>query len=193
MELEQILRDEHYIKYANTFYKVQGDGILIVIRFEKEHAIKIPMLFLGLNSMFSKFDDNIKSPRSLPTQYPVFSFIDKSVGPVFSADCSVVTGWYYPGKEEQTEIFRDNCLPETRNLATQNDLIDLIVRMEKRVYHMELINNFDKIAPYLSSNQYQGALIVINAIINQNVKALMEIQAYLLDNYHNNKKLLRIP
>ena len=168
IELAQIMLDENYKKHGNTFFKVQGDGILVVVKFEKEHHIPIPVLSIDLRSIYSKIEDWIKSPRNLFGRYMVLSFIGKTPGGVFNDDYSAVTEWYYPSKEEQTEIFRDNCLPEIRRLKTQDDLVDMINRMEIMEFKSTLNNNPDKIASYLFCNKYQEALAVVNGIIAQN-------------------------
>ena len=178
----RMLMQCQYNKNGSTYYKVQGDGVIVVIRFEYERVFRGKILKLGLHSMFTAFHTGEKSPRTLVTDFPISAYTGRRLVELVlvpSQTSDTIIGMHCPDECEQIDILREKALPRIERIRTQNELVKEIINLERVEYRIELTNIFGKVAPYLVQRKYAEARQVLHAIIMQHKNGMNERQQRL--------------
>lgn len=168
--IAQLLCNNGFKRRGLAFFRVYGDGIFQVVKYESERTVKGKMLRIGLNSMYSEMLPQWFTSSYCVTQYELAWLI----GERFTADIGVFSGGFalqaYP-LEKQLEILEQYGIQFLNSMETQQQLVEAMCQMDSCRGANIRWNDFTKFAPYLASNNFQMAEKVIDAILDQHASA----------------------
>lgn len=164
--IAQLLCNNGFKRRGLAFFRVYGDGIFQVVKYESERTVKGKILRIGLNSMYGEMLPQwFTSPYCL-ARYELAGLIGKRI----AADIGVFSGGFalqaYP-LEKQLEILEQYGIKFLNSMETQQQLVEAMCQMESYCYGNINWVDSTKFAPYLASNNLQMAEKVIDAILDQ--------------------------
>ena len=171
-ELRRIAKEHGFTPRRNAYFKVVGDGILQLLKFEYEFRCESHYLRVGLYSMYDGFfKEHQFTPGGCVPQFFVGNFAGHSERNCFS--------WNWPTSypitiitpEEQLSLLQENALPELEGMKTQNDLLNIMTRLYFIEDKQLRTNNYKLFWPYLLSGNYEAAEKTIESILDQHYNA----------------------
>jgi hypothetical protein len=150
---QHILNDASFVKRGAAYFRVHGEGILQVIKYEKDHAGK--NLNIGLFSMYSELMPQWFTSAGCIPRYSIFDLVDHRA----LNSCS------------DTEFLITTALPWLESIDTHRKMLDGLFLLETNNGGNTLWNDELKIAPYLMCRDYLSAEKVISAILDNHRNA----------------------
>lgn len=155
-----------FTQRGDAFFRVKGDGVLQVLKFEYERNLCGFCLNVGLFSMYGELRQSWFTSSGCIPRYPVASFVGKSAfGVIFLDSTSVSFDMFSP--DSQIQILKDSVLPILDNTQDQEQLVSLISQLDVARWHTVRWNDFEKFAPYLKTGELESAEKVIKRILSQ--------------------------
>lgn len=168
-EINKILNPHSFVKKGKAFFRVTGDGILQVVKLEREktiggysHAIRF-----GLFSMYGfLYPAWLSSAGSIP-QYNAVNFIDKRDIDIVYQNNGIYS-FSTISVPEQIEILRTYTVPFLNNVNTQNALINALQKFDTISYTEDFIEmDMHLFAPYLYIGQIDRAKALVEKYLWQ--------------------------
>jgi len=146
-----------FIRKGRAFFRVQGDGVIQVAKYEYEPHGNVPyILSIGLMSMYSQLEPQWFTSMGCIPRYGV-----ARLKGLRDTDTTI----------NQESILLQEGLPWLNEMLTQKQLLDGMIFMETSWGgHMNWIDTL-KIAPFLAVEDYASAEGVITAILQQHQSA----------------------
>lgn len=158
-ELYSIIKDNGFTKNGSAFFRVIGDNILQIIKYEKERVYKNKILSIGLHSLYTSMDENMFTSCGCIARYSLKDLYMKNINPEMSY-------------EEVNKVFVEKGLPELDAIVTSEILYNKMCLCDENRHGAIVYNDSHKLSPCLKARMYDEALIIIDAIISQHGSAL---------------------
>lgn len=176
--MRQVAKEHGFTPRGNAFFRVIGDGVFQILKFEFERGFSHYTLGVGLQSMFSELKPQSFTSSGCILRYYVVNFIGKS--------CSVITNeenglWSFNvvSPEEQVDILNSRVFPQLDEMQTQQELVNSMCQLDIIRFGSVIWNDIQKLAPYLQIGDLKNAEKVVQAIRNQYIDSLEKKRSYL--------------
>ena len=166
--LSEKLKIFGFTRKGKAFFRVQGDGILQVIKFEYERVMDDYDLSIGLFSLYGELLKRWFTSSGCIPRYSIVNLINERT-PVISKEINGMVYDYVISPKKQIEILIEKGIPWLNEMQTQEDLIEGIWRFD------DGWNDSLKIAPFLMTNQEKKAIRVISSILQQHLPVIYQI------------------
>ena len=155
-QLKKLAKSHGFITKRNSCFRIKGDGILQILKFEYEPWLSQYELRIGLYSLYSFLQPHWLTPSGCILRYPVMActqmYQDVSYSP-----------------EQQLHALQEFGFAWLDAMHTQSDLVDAMCEIEIRIHgKIQWIDSF-KLAPYLSSGNYHAAERILSSILQQHL------------------------
>lgn len=162
IELADICLANAFIKRGKAFFRVHGDGVFQTVKFEYERVFEHHQLRIGIQSMYSNLEPQHFTSGGCIPHYYVFAPTGKhdAVNHTISEDGMMHVTIDSP--DQQIAFLRTSCMSWLESITTQEILAETLYTLEPTRW-----NNWERIAPYLACQNYDGAEHVISAILHQ--------------------------
>ena len=160
-----MLKANGFAKRGSAFFRVHGDGVVQVLRYEWESDGFY--LYMGLYSMYGELQKQWFTSWGCIPRYEVLLLDGKRFLP---------DRWERKGLDTnrmQAELLREKGLPFLDGIQTQKELAEAIFSLDGRW------NDSMKLAPLLVSGDYENAAQVLKVIIAQHETVRAHKQADL--------------
>lgn len=164
-ELARVCQQHGFTKRGKAFFRVHGDGVLQVIKFEYERCGELYLLYIGLFSMYGELEPQWFTSSGCIPRYCV-TLLQNVRDVLRSKEVFGITYYDPVSPEEQLEILIEKGFPWLDSIDTQEKLLDGICYLES-VENSVRWNDFEKVAPCLSTNQFDKAELVVCSILQQ--------------------------
>ena len=173
-ELCEICKQSGFHRRGHTFFRVQGDGVLLVLQYERKlRPFYSERLWFGFFSMYDEllpqwFTSQGAIPR-YDTRYLTKSRAEREPSPL----PTVIDLTAGDSLEDWIEFhldlseFRDMILPYLSSIQTQLQLCEAICFADIQESGSICWNYFPKAAPYAAAGDWDSAAKVIRAILRQ--------------------------
>lgn len=159
-----LAEENAFKKRGSAFFRVWGDGVLQIIKFEYQNCFSHHSLNIGIQSMYGELLPQWFTSSGCIPRYCVLNLIGKKTAVEIVNNTLVFTT-----PEQQIEVLRKKGIPWLNSITTQ-------ARLSEGIRHLDgdrmWWNDSQKIAPYLASGNTNMAEQVIKSIIQQNESAL---------------------
>ena len=167
-KLSEICKANSFKRRGNAHFRVVGDGVLQIVKFEYEGVFSHYNLNFGLFSMYSKLAEQHFTSSGCIPQYYVFAL----QGRKDAVKLNGINSYYslqIDSPEQQVQYFQDTVLGWLDTIDTQQKLIDAVCYIEKQIYSdIDWLDSF-KIETFLCAQMYDRADYVINSILHQHL------------------------
>lgn len=165
MRLVEALIKNNFIKKGQSFFRIQGDGIIQVLKNEYEPNGDLPyILSIGLMSMYSELESQWFTSAGCIPRYEAINLLGLK-------DTTLAT--------DQEEILLQEGLPWLNKMVTQKQLVDgmcyLDIALAGKIYWLDDL----KIAPLLVVGDKVSAEQIVTRILQQHQSATESRRAYL--------------
>ena len=170
--IADILLPHNFKKRGKAFFRVHGDGILQVVKAEKERTVRGPLLRLGFHSLYSKWNPLWITSRGCIPSYEIANLIGNHFS-LRERDPSLPEGWMDAHMleaiplTEQIEILAQHGVSILNAMITQQQLLDTMFALEVTQFGSVRWNDEKKIAPALACGNREIAERAIQAILDQ--------------------------
>lgn len=168
LALSELCHAHSFAHRGRTYFRIIGDGVLQVIKFEYERCFEHYSLDLGLISMYSECEQEDFTASSCIPRYCVSVFINQSTA-VSSKINNGIYSYQVMSPQDQIEILSEKGFPWLDTINSSNMLLDALCMLDKGSEKTVRWNDSRKIAPYLLSNRYECADHVIASILRQHL------------------------
>ena len=174
--IADILLPHSFKKRGKAFFRVHGDGILQVVKVEKERTVRGPLLRLGFHSLYSEWNPLWVTSRGCIPGYEIANLIGKRFS-LRERDPSLPEGWMDMRMleaiplTEQIEILAEHGIPMLNIMTTQQQMLDTMLALETAKSGSVHWNDEKKIAPALACGNRKIAETAIQAILDQHEHA----------------------
>jgi hypothetical protein len=146
---------------GTAFFRVVGDGVLQVLKYEKEHMCIHPRIAVGFFSLYGKIDAQWVTSFGCIPRYELFKMFYNVPTSVFEMDI-----------DRQLELLELYGFEWLDSITDQEALVCAICALEQADVPSQIRWNDDlKYAPYLQTRQYYNAEKVLAAIVEQHYSA----------------------
>lgn len=156
------LISEGFKKRGNTYFRIIHNQVLQIIKLKKERVFDMHRICVGVFSMYSEMMEDYFTAKWCIPQFDVADFIGKETSYFVTLEDGCLE-LYIMSVEEQLSILKESVLPCLNLIRTQEDIIDLIQRIEKPY----VWNRSFKLSPFLATNDWLRAKMVVCAILEQ--------------------------
>lgn len=168
LALSKLCRAHSFVRRGNTYFRIMGDGILQVIRFQYERGFAHDSLDLGLISMYDECEQADFSARSSIPRYSVCILTGQQTA-VSLETHNGVTFFHVMSPEDQIEILKEKGFPWLNAIHSSHMLSEALCMLDKGRVKTVVWNDSRKIVPYLLSKRYECADHVIASILRQHL------------------------
>lgn len=165
--LAEAVEHHGFTQRGDAFFRVMGDGVLQVLKFEYERVFCNFCLRVGLFSMYGELRRSWFTSSGCIPRYPVVCFAGKSPFGVILSDAGTIS-LDVVSPNSQIQILKDSVFHILDNTQDQKQLVLLISQLDVARWHTIIWNDLEKFAPYLKSRDLVSAEIVIKRILSQN-------------------------
>lgn len=167
-ELKNLCVENGFHRRRNAYFRVIGDGVFQVIKFEYEPRSFCPYhLQIGLFSMYGALMEQWFTPGGCIPRYSVVLLIGER-NPCYMKNGNIAI----ISMEEQLQILKSKGFDFLNGITTQQQLADGICRLDTIRYEKILWNDPEKFEPFLCSGNLESAAKVIEAILRQHKLAV---------------------
>lgn len=151
-EIQTICQTACFAQKGKSFFRVWGDGVLQVIKYEYERKFRAYEILIGLFSMYDQLPQKRFTAGGCLAEYSVVNCYEQNDLPqAFAHDMAVQIG-----------MLRERVIPWLNTIDTQKKLITAIRTLDRRW------NDGLKIGPYLACGEGNHAKKVVKEILQQN-------------------------
>ena len=168
--LATALNNQKFKQRGAAFFRVYGDGVLQVLKFEKERTCLGLILRIGLDSMYGELEPQWFTSSGCMTRYDLVNIIGERN--------SVIRGEFSSGfalqaysLETQLELLECYGIPFLNSVGNQQQLAESLCYLESSWGGSVIWNDYQKFAPYLAANDLESAKKVLDAILAQHARA----------------------
>lgn len=140
-----------FTKRGKAYFRINGDGVLQVIKLQYERAFSEKILSVGLFSMYGRLEPEWFTSIGCITRYDILNCYDQT-------ERSLV---FAPAIDVQVDMLRRKALSWLDSIVTQKQLITAITKLD-RSWNDDL-----KFAPYLACGEINHAKKVVREILAQ--------------------------
>lgn len=177
---------EHgFTRRGAAFFRVVGDGVLQVLKYNYERMGPHYSLDIGLFSMYDNLRKEWFTSGGCIPRYTVMKLAgwpSTSRPDLFSADSpQIVTlppELWYATPEEQLDVLESKGFLYLNEITTQKQLAHAICELDEIPNRSILWNDSLKFVPFLHAGQKDNALRVIDAILKQHKDAVQSWREY---------------
>lgn len=162
---------------GEAFFRVVGDGILQVIKFEYERVDEDFNLSVGLFSMYGKLLKQWFTSLDCIPQYLAVNFVGKryirATGEIYDKETGVklVYDKEFISTDEQMDILMEKVIPRLNKMQTQEDLIEEMYCLDKIKFVGEIFwLDSLKLGAFIAAGQNDNAIRVISAHLYQRLR-----------------------
>ena len=167
-----------FFRRGKAYFRVVGDGVLQVLKFERESTRCVPCLSVGLFSMYGELQRQWFTSNGCIPRYNIVTLENHDSPQVMpSAKECTVYGTISP--DAQLDVLKKKGLPWLNSITTQVQLVSQICALDVLRYKKVIWNDLEKYAPYLYSGDRTSAIKVIEAILEQHRFAIERSRSYL--------------
>ena len=179
----QVCVDHGFTRRGKAFFRVLGDGVLQVLKFEYQPGFPgSHYLSMGLFSLYGELMKQWFTSGGCIPRYDIVQLIGLHSTTILHEKVGFVT-FKEISPEQQLDILIEKGFPWLDQIATQEQLAEAICEMDKRW------NDDLKYAPYLAIGDFGAAAKVIRAILAQHKSAIESnlkwMQGEQAKNYQN--------
>ena len=165
-ELCEICAANGFARKGKAFFRVIGDGVLQVLKFEKELHGDYYSLSFGMFSMYGELKKQWFSAKGCIPRYYIVNLVGLSTPSTF-----VPTEKEFYAKvdspREQLDILRTKGLPWLNGITTQKHLVEGLCYLDTIRHSAVRWNDCEKFAPFLYSGDLENAQKVVDSILEQ--------------------------
>ena len=176
--LQEAVSGHSFVKRGNAFFRVIGDGVLQILKFEYERCFEHHSLSIGLQSMYGEWmPQHFTSGGCIPC-HSVMNY----VGERTAVRTHIHGGIHYSeivSPAEQIHVLTEHCLPVLNEIRTQQQLLNHLLELDIIQGTHVIWNDGHKIAPSLACGDMDTAEHVVQAILDQHQDALLASKRYL--------------
>ena len=156
---ETIIKESHFFKRGSAYFRMQGEGILQVIKFEKSRT-GVSNLNIGLFSMYSELLPQWFTAQGCIPRYPIIDLISRNAvhQPILEKDRSC----YFAS---QIEILLSDGIPWLDAIDTHKKMLDALFMLELNRYGKVRWCDELKFSPLLICQDFPSAERVISSIL----------------------------
>lgn len=170
---------------GEAFFRVVGDGILQVIKFEYERVDEDFNLSVGLFSMYGKLLKQWFTSLDCIPQYLAVNFVGKryirDTGEIYDKETGVklVYDKEFISTDEQMDILMEKVIPRLNKMQTQEDLIEEMYCLDKIKFVGEIFwLDSLKLGAFIAAGQHDNAIRVISAYLYQRLGGIVETKGW---------------
>lgn len=149
---------------GKAFFRVLGDGVLQVLKYDKSRVPYNPILLLGLFSLYGELDPLWLTSVGCIPRYWLYHL----VYPFEPTTKFILSG---PEMKEQMTVLMERGFLWLDNITDQASLVNAICKLDISMRGGISWNDMEKFAPFLKSGNFTDAERVIQAHINQYLSA----------------------
>lgn len=149
---------------GTAFFRIIGDGVLQVLKYDKSRVPYNPILLVGLFSLYGEIDPFWLTSRGCIPRYWVYTLIC----PFEPTTKFILSG---PEMKEQMAVLTEQGFLWLDSITDQATLVDAICKLDISMRGSISWNDMEKFAPFLSCNNFTSAEKVIQAHIEQYLSA----------------------
>lgn len=161
--LNRIANDNGYISRGNAHFRIIGDGVFQVLKFEKGKSSVDFEINLALHSMYSFLEPQWFTARSCLAKYPLMRKMHTSWRPAFGGTTS-----RWECCEQEIDSLQEFIIKELNHVLQQEQLITMMCNLENIQFGHVIWNDLQRFAPYLYIGDYSNAEKVICSVMDQN-------------------------
>lgn len=166
-------------KRGKAFFRVIGDGVLQILKYEYQRAGPHYSLNMGLFSMYGELEpQHFTSAGCVPDKclMKLIGWKSTSRPDMFDADgnCARPPEQWYATPEEQLDVLTSKGFVYLDQINTQALLLKASFELDSFLYW----NDYKKLAPFLFIEDYANALKVINALLAQHASAMQSYKEH---------------
>lgn len=149
---------------GKAFFRVVGDGVLQVLKYDKSHVPYNPMLLVGLFSIYGEIDPLWLTSKGCIPRYWIYNL-------AYPFDPTAKFLLMGPDMREQMAVLTKHGFLWLNSITDQAALVDAICKLDVSARGSISWNDMEKFAPLLRSRNFMAAEKVIQAHINQYLAA----------------------
>jgi len=161
--LKEQLNDTTFVKKGKAFFRVWGEGVLQVIKFEYEPHMAYRVLSVGFQSMYGNLRKQLFSSSGCITGYGVSLIRSMAEGRTERIPPLFLTA------EEQLCLLKDYALPFLDTIKTQSDLGKAYCALDNTESGSVIWNCTRKMDAFLAAGEYALADKVVSSILRQHL------------------------
>lgn len=169
--LYSVATERGFTKRGKAYFRVHGDGVLQVIKFEFERCFSHHSLDIGLHSMYGELQKQWFTSSGCIPRYQVV----KLEGKRNTVDLTMENGltcFAVTTPENQLQILLSKGFDWFETINTQRKLADALCYLDTQGDCSVIWNDSQKLWPYLADENYAMAEKVLSAIIEQHMSVL---------------------
>lgn len=164
--LEVAVVGRGFTKRGDAFFRIVGDGVLQLLKFEYERCFSHFNLAVGLYSMYSEMERNWFTSAGCIPQYSVMNFVGEASAIRVHKEKDTYT-FDIVSVQKQIEVLNDCALPTLDIIQTQDQLVEQMCELDVSRFGSIVWNDSRKYAPFLKSGNHEKAKKVIQSILTQ--------------------------
>lgn len=149
---------------GKAFFRIIGDGVLQVLKYDKSRVPYNPIILVGLFSLYGELDPLWLTSGGCIPRYWIYHLIY----PYEPTTKHILRG---PEMEEQMAVLMEHGFLWLDSITDQIALVDAICKLDVLMQGEISWNDMEKFAPFLKSSNFEGAQKVIQAHIDQYLTA----------------------
>lgn len=165
--LEAATESRGFSKRGDAFFRILGDGVLQVLKFEYEPCFTHYSLNVGLFSMYSELRESWFTSSGCIPRYCVMNFAGKQNAINVKTDENNIYTFNVISPEAQIQTLEESAFPVLDSIRDQTQLVRQIAQLDIASGETVRWNDMEKLAPYLKSGDLKSAEKVLRAILQQ--------------------------
>ena len=172
LSVKELFLSNGFACRGKAFFRVVGDGVLQVSKFERYRSRENPVISIGLFSLYGELLDQWVQSRGCIPRYVFYNlFLEDS--PDF---LSMISGQTI---QRQLVVLKEEGIPWLDSIVDQKRLANGICELDISQSKKVCWNDGLKIAPFLASNQLENCQKVLRAILDQHHDATLSRRSYM--------------
>lgn len=163
--LEAAVDGRGFTKRGDAFFRIMGDGVLQVLKFEYEPCFTHFSLHVGLLSMYSELEQSWFTSVGCVPQYCVMNFVGGKNAIDVKVDGDGIYTFNVISPQSQIQILNEAVFCVLDKIQDQGQLIYQMTWLDAICHGNILWNDRNKIAPYLKSGDLRSAEKVLGTIL----------------------------
>lgn len=171
-----------FTRRGKAFFRIVGEGVLQVLKYDYEPRPPHHDLNFGLFSMYGELQERWFTSGGSISRYTVVNLIGQADAE--KPEMIDENGYYVPiherliSPEEQLEVLTHEGFEKLNRIATQKQLAEAMCQLDIVKGSRIKWNDDLKFDPYLYCGDFEKAALVIQAILNQHSFALERAREY---------------
>ena len=172
-ELAGVCKTHGFYRKGNAMFRVHGDGVLQIIKLDRDRLSRELTISLGLQSMYSELRPQWFTSYGCIPRYCILDVLCTESSNPFDYRHELLR------YERELTALREKGFEWLDSIDTQAGLADAICQLDISATGRILWNDAMKIAPFLCSEQYELAGRVVSTIIDLHDNAIEANQKWM--------------